>query len=44
MYAYYDFDPEIRDSDIEAMTSTMNFMLENGMIEQAVDVNALVIR
>ncbi len=44
MYEYYDFDMTIRDSDIAAMESTMRFMLENGMIENEVDVNALVIR
>lgn len=44
MYAYYDFDMTIRDSDITAMESTMQFMLNNGMIENEVDINALVIR
>ncbi len=44
MYGYYDFDMTIRDSDITAMTATMQFMLDNGMIENAVDINNLVIR
>ncbi len=44
MYGYYDFDMTIRDSDITAMTSTMQFMLDTGMIENAVDINELVIR
>ena len=44
MYAYYNFDMTIHDSDIAAMESTMQFMLDNGMIENAVDINALVIR
>jgi len=44
MYAYYDFDMTIRDSDIEAMTDTMQFMLVNGMIENSVDISSLVIR
>ncbi len=44
MYGYYDFDMTIRDSDITAMTSTMQFMLNTGMIENAVDLNELVIR
>ena len=44
MYGYYDFDMTIRDSDIAAMESTMNFMLETGMIENTVDINELVIR
>lgn len=44
MYAYYDFDMTIRDSDITAMEATMQFMLDTGMIENAVDINELVIR
>jgi sulfonate transport system substrate-binding protein len=44
MYAYYNFDMTIHDSDIAAMDSTMRFMLENGMIEQEVDIASLVIR
>ena len=44
MYGYYDFDMTIRDSDIAAMEATMQFMLDNGMIENEVDINALVIR
>jgi sulfonate transport system substrate-binding protein len=44
MFGYYDFDMTIRDSDIAAMESTMRFMLANGMIENEVDVSALVIR
>lgn len=44
MYGYYDFDMTIRDSDITAMEATAKFMLENDMIEQNVDINALVRR
>ncbi|MBQ9846134.1 MAG: hypothetical protein IJO54_08665 [Oscillospiraceae bacterium] len=44
MFAYYDFDMTIRDSDIAAMESTMKFLLETGMIENTVDINSLVIR
>ena len=44
MYAYYDFDMTIRDSDITAMESTMQFMLDTGMIENEVDMSELVIR
>ncbi len=44
MYGYYDFDMTIRDSDITAMTATMQFMLDTGIIENAVDINELVIR
>lgn len=44
MYAYYDFDMTIRDSDITAMEATMQFMLDTGMIENKVDISELVIR
>ncbi len=44
MYGYYDFDMTVRDSDIDAMTATMQFMLDNGMIEKAVDISSIVIR
>ncbi len=44
MYPMYDFDMTIRDSDIQAMQKTVTFMKENGMIEQDVDVEALIWR
>ena len=44
MYAYYDFDMTIRDSDIAAMQSTVQFMLDSGMIEEAVDISSIVRR
>lgn len=44
MYAYYNFDMTIHDSDITAMESTMQFMLDNDMIEKEVDIASLVIR
>lgn len=43
MYPMYDFDPTIRDSDIEAMKKTAQFMLDNEMIETEVDVDALIL-
>lgn len=44
MYEYYDFDMTIKDSDIDAMKSTMEFMLDTEMIENEVDIDDLVIR
>jgi sulfonate transport system substrate-binding protein len=44
MYAYYDFDMTIRDSDIAAMQSTVQFMLDSGMIEESVDISSIVRR
>jgi hypothetical protein len=43
-YDYYNFDMTIHDSDITAMTSTMQIMLTSGMIEKDVDIASLVIR
>lgn len=44
MYPMYDFDMTIRDSDIEAMKKTQIFMKDNGMIENDVDIEALIWR
>ena len=43
MYELYDFDMEIRDSDIQAMEETAQFMLDTGMIEQEVDIQGLLL-
>lgn len=42
MAVYYDFDPQIRESDIVAMEQTMNFLLANDMIDNEVDVRSLI--
>ena len=44
MYEMYDFDMTIRDSDVESMKSTEQFLFDNGMIENHVNVEDLVIR
>lgn len=44
MYPMYDFDMSIKDSDIEAMKKTMEFMKNNDMIENEVDIEALIWR
>ena len=44
MYANYDFDMTIRDTDIESMENTVQFMLDSGMIDNPVDVESIVIR
>ena len=43
MAAMYDFDAEITDSDIAAMSATVDFMVANGMIEEAIDVESLIL-
>ncbi len=42
MYPMYDFDMTIRDSDIAAMEKTEDFMMENGMIENEVNIRDLI--
>ena len=44
MYANYDFDMTIRDTDIESMENTVQFMMDSGMIDNPVDVESIVIR
>lgn len=44
MYPMYDFDMTIKDSDIEAMKKTEQFMKENQMIEQDVDIEELILK
>lgn len=44
MFKFYDFDMTIRDSDIEAMKATMQFMLDSNMIENEVNIEDLIIK
>ena len=44
MYPMYDFNMEIKDSDVEAMKKTMEFMKNNDMIENEVDMETLIWR
>ena len=43
MYEMYDFDMEITASDIESMKKTVEFMKENDMIENDVDIESLIL-
>lgn len=43
MYEMYDFNMEIKDSDMESMKKTTQFMLDNGMIENDVDIESLIL-
>ena len=43
MYEMYDFDMEIKPSDIESMKKTVEFMKENKMIENDVDIQSLIL-
>lgn len=44
MYPMYDFDMDIRDSDIEAMEKTEKFMMDTGMIENEVHIEDLILK
>lgn len=44
MYPMYDFNMEITDSDIESMKKTEQFMKENGMIENDVNIEDLILK
>lgn len=44
MYAYYDFSMDISSEDIKGFQKTADFMLESGMIDEALDVNSLFIQ
>ncbi len=43
MYGMYDFDADVRPDDLDAMRKTEEFMLANGMIDEAIDVAGLVL-
>ena len=43
MYEMYDFNMEITSSDIESMEKTVEFMKENKMIENDVDIRSLIL-
>lgn len=42
MYGQYDFDMTIKDSDIKALKQTEQFLFDNQMIENRVDVEQLI--
>lgn len=44
MIKVYDFDMTIRESDIESVEKTLNFLYDNNMLENKVDVKSLFIK
>lgn len=44
MYPMYDFSTEITDADITSMKKTEQFMKENAMIENDVDIDQLILK
>ena len=43
MYEWYDFDLNIKDSDIEELKLTQDFLIENNMMENTVDIEDLIL-
>jgi sulfonate transport system substrate-binding protein len=43
MYSWYDFNPEITESDIKELTKTQDFLLNNGMLSQSIDIESLIV-
>ena len=44
MYPMYDFSTKITEADITSMKNTERFMKENGMIENDVDIDSLILK
>ena len=42
LYPLYDFDTEIKPSDIEDLVKTQDFLIENGLQEKKIDINAII--
>ncbi len=43
MYAWYDFDPTIRESDIEDLDATQDFLVSSGMLEKTIEIEDLIV-
>jgi len=43
MYSMYDFSPEITDKDIADLEKTQQFLIDNGMMTNKVDIKSLVV-
>ncbi|WP_461205306.1 ABC transporter substrate-binding protein [Clostridium sp. DL1XJH146] len=42
MYALYDFDPTISENDIKELEKTQDFLKDNGMLDNTVDIESLI--
>lgn len=43
MYSWYDFNPEITESDINELQKTQAFLLENGMLSESIEIESLIV-
>ena len=44
MYTLYDFNPEIKASDIEELKNTQKFLIENGLQEKEIDIEKIIMK
>lgn len=44
LYPLYDFNPEIRDADIKDLVETQEFLIKNGMQENKIDINSILVK
>ena len=44
LYPLYDFNPEIREADIQDLIETQEFLLENGLQEKKIDIVDILIK
>lgn len=44
MYTLYDFNPEIKASDIEELKNTQKFLIENGLQEKEIDIEKIILK
>lgn len=42
MYPWYNFDPQISDKDIAELEKTQQFLLENDMLENTIDIKGII--
>lgn len=44
LYPLYDFNPEIREADIQDLIETQEFLMKNGMQENKIDINTILVK
>lgn len=44
LYPLYDFNTEIKESDVEDLVNTQDFLIENGLQEKKIDINSILMK
>ena len=44
MYALYDFNPDIKESDIKELKNTQDFLIQNGLQEKEIDIEKIIMK